>query len=222
MWTIYRHVKGMNYLGLGEALHSEEEKPLQVYRCLYDNDCAATWARPLGMFHEPVASGEPRFTPIARVRPVVPEDEALVLGFGYEAWGQGQSREDFIASYASDRDHLRGKAYLLELPDGIVVTALNTLRFSRDRIGLARVATAPGQQRKGGATLLVRAVMEIFRLENSGVRFLLFSEVDPGFYARFGFVELPKAHQHFPPSVGMISGNEPLEPADAERMRQYF
>lgn len=222
MWTVYRHVKGMDYLAVCEALHSEEEQPYQVYRCLYDNELASSWVRPLEMFHGIASSGERRFSPVARVRVVAPEDEALVLSFGHAAWGQGQSLGQYVASYADDRHHLQGKAYLLEQMDGAVVAALNTLRLSRHRVGIARVATAPEHQRKGYASLLVRAAMELVRLEGERVRFLLFSEVQPGFYARLGFNELPKEHQHFLPSVAMISGPEPLEPFDTERMRQYF
>lgn len=62
-WTLYRHTKGLLYLGLGHVLHSEERTPLTLYRCLYDNPPGKTWVRPRNLFEETVADGRLRFTP---------------------------------------------------------------------------------------------------------------------------------------------------------------
>ncbi len=51
---IYQHYKGMKYLVLGIAKHSETKEDLVVYVTLYDNDMAAMWVRPLTMFLENV------------------------------------------------------------------------------------------------------------------------------------------------------------------------
>lgn len=48
----YQHYKGMKYLVLGVAKHSETKEDLVVYVTLYDNDLANLWARPLEMFLE--------------------------------------------------------------------------------------------------------------------------------------------------------------------------
>ncbi|SJM37006.1 hypothetical protein A1019T_00977 [Psychrobacter pasteurii] len=49
---IYRHYKGSLYQVLHTAHHSETEKALVVYRCLYGN--YDVWVRPLEMFVETV------------------------------------------------------------------------------------------------------------------------------------------------------------------------
>lgn len=51
---LYKHYKGMKYLVLGTALHSETMEPLVVYVSLYDNDRSAMWVRPAAMFAEMV------------------------------------------------------------------------------------------------------------------------------------------------------------------------
>lgn len=63
----YQHYKGMKYLVLGVAKHSETKEDLVVYVTLYDNDLANLWVRPLSMFLEEVTvDGQkvPRFKKI--------------------------------------------------------------------------------------------------------------------------------------------------------------
>ena len=221
-WTLYRHYKGNHYLRLGVAAHSEDLSPQVVYRCLYDNPAARTWVRPQPMFEGTIEDGRPRFTPVGWLRLVQPEDLRAVLAFGYDAWNNGNSVDDFCASYERDRNHLRGTRYLLEGPSGQPVSALNVLRFRENLIGLASVATAPEQRGKGYASLLVRAVMELHRFAQLDARFLLFSEVKSSIYERHGFRVLPAEHQRFPKSVAMATGDTPLSATEAEFLKAYF
>jgi GNAT superfamily N-acetyltransferase len=221
-WTLYRHYKGNHYLRLGVGAHSEDLSPHVVYRCLYDNPEARTWLRPQGMFEEKLEDDRPRFTPVARVRLVQPEDYPTVLAFGYDAWGEGKTLPEFIAGYEQSRNHLRGTRYLLETLDGLPVAGLNTLRFSASVLGLASVATDPAQRGKGYSSLLVRGVMELHRFLYGDLRFLLFSEVPPSVYERHGFRVLPAEHQRFLPSVAMATGEAPLSVEEGEFLKAYF
>lgn len=221
-WTLYRHYKGNHYLRLGEAAHSEDLAPHVVYRCLYDNPAARTWIRPQGMFEGALEDGRARFTPVARLRLVQPEDQATVLAFGYDAWGDGKTLADFIAGYEQSRNHLRGTRYLLETLEGAPVAGLNTLRFRRGLMGLASVATDPAHRGRGYSSLLVRGVMELHRFLHGDPRFLLFSEVPPSVYERHGFRVLPPEYQRFLPSVAMATGEAPLSAEEAEPLRTYF
>ena len=65
---IYQHYKGMKYLVIGLATHSETKEDLVVYVALYDNDLSAMWVRPLHMFLEDVmidGKTTPRFRKIS-------------------------------------------------------------------------------------------------------------------------------------------------------------
>lgn len=212
----------MLYIAVGSALHSEDLQPYQLYRCLYNNKLSRSWVRPFSMFHENLVNAQPRFSPLARVRVVAPEDEATVLRFGFSAWGDGRSLDEFVASYGQERHHLRGVAYMLELLDGTPVSALNTVRLARHRLGIARVATDPSWRRQGYATMLLEAVMEIVHSESADIRFLLFSEVGSSFYERLGFCRLPDEQQYFLPFEAMISGDAPISRLDEELLRSFF
>ncbi len=224
MWTIYEHSKGGLYLGLGPARHSETEELLERYLCLYDAPRGAAWVRPAAMFHEEDASGRARFAPRATIRVVMPEDEATVLPFGHDAWGAGRSLEDFVASYATSRDHLRGTRYVLESLEGVAFAGLNTLRFRRGLVGIASVATAAARRRQGHATHLLSGVLALLREQDASTRFLLFSEVDPAVYERVGFARVPDANQHHLPSLAMATGlaQRPLSADEARFFETYF
>jgi GNAT superfamily N-acetyltransferase len=224
MWTVYEHRKGRLYLGLGPVRHSETEDSLERYLCLYDTPHGAAWVRPAAMFHDRDADGRARFTPLATIRVVMPEDEATVLPFGHDAWGAGKSLAEFVAGYAHSRDHLRGTRYLLESLDGRALAGLNTLRFRRGLVGIASVATAPAERRRGHATRLLAGVLALLRDQDAATRFLLFSEVDPQIYERVGFTRVADAYQHHLPSIAMATNlaQRPLDADEARYFETYF
>lgn len=222
MWVIYQHTRGMYYLRVGTALHSESLEPLEVYRTLYDNELSPMWVRPQEMFHEEVSPSQKRFTLRGAVRIATKSDDAAILPFGLDAWGEGRSEREFIESYQQDENHLRGTRYLFELPDGEIVANVNTLRFSEGAIGLASLSVKPQQRRRGYGSMLVRAVMELFRLENPDFRFMLYSEVGVGMYERLGFLPLPDEEQRHSPSVAMATGSAPLSRTEMDFFRKYF
>ena len=195
---------------------------MEVYRTLYDNNMAPLWARPQSMFHEEVAPGQRRFTEVGRVRVMMLEDEATYLAFGYDAWGDGASVEEFVASYGRDKNYLRGTRYLLESPEGTPLANLNTIRFARGLVGIACLSVNPTDRGKGYGSTLTRAVMEILRSEDSSTRFMLYSEVKPAMYERLGFARLAEEVQFHLPSVAMITGKEPVTELEVGFLREYF
>lgn len=222
MWALYRHTRGMYYIKIATALHSESCEPMEVYRTLYDNDMAPVWARPQEMFHEEVAPGQRRFTLVGHLRVAAPEDAAMCLACGYDTWGEGVPFDQYVARYRESKNHLRGIRYLLLGVDGGIIATVNTLRFTRGLIGIAAVAVDPAKRGQGYGSLLVRGVMELFRCEDSQVRFALFSEIDPTMYVRLGFTRAPDAFQFHPPSVAMMTGGGVCTPEDGEVFREYF
>lgn len=222
MWRIYRHYRGALYLKIGTAAHSESLEPLVVYRTLYDNQHAPLWARPREMFFGSVAPDVIRFEEAYTLRVVMPEDEPSVLKFGFDAWGDGRTLGQFIESYQHDLNHQRGTRYLLALPNGVPIANINTLRFARGLVGFASLSVDSAHRRQGHASTLLRAVMELFRMEDPEVRFMLYSEVMPEMYERLGFRRLDDTLQRYPPSVAMATGDAPRSAEEARCLEQYF
>jgi RimJ/RimL family protein N-acetyltransferase len=222
MWTIYKHTRGLLYLKLGVALHSETCEPLVVYRTLYDNEMAPVWARPQEMFYEEVTPGQNRFTEVARVRVLMPEDATTFLAFGHDAWGEGRSVSDFIASYSHDKNHLRGTRFLIESPHNEPIGNLNTIRFARRVVGIASISINPIHRGNGYASMLTRAVMELIRSSDPSTRFMLYSEVSPTIYERLGFQRAPEHAQFHLPAIAMHTGDTPLNEHEVSFLREYF
>jgi GNAT superfamily N-acetyltransferase len=222
MYELYQHYSGTMYLRLLTALHSETLESHEVYRTLYDNEKSPSWIRPQEMFHEQVATGASRFTLTGRVGRALPEDEAELASFGFDAWGNGQSVHEYVHASLESRDHMRGTRWFLEGSDGSKQAVLNLLRFARGTVGFASVATSPKFRGKGLASLLVRAVMELERIEQPHVRFLLFSEARPVIFERLGFKILPDSDQHFRPSLAMATGELPITERERGFLRDYF
>lgn len=195
---------------------------MEVYRALYDNDMASVWARPQAMFHEEVSPGQKRFTEVGRVRTMMPEDESTYLEFGYDAWGGGLSRTEFVNTYKTDPNHLRGTRYLLESPSGEPIGNLNTLRFAKGLVGIASVSVNPVLRGRGHGSTLIRAAMELLRGEDPSMRFILFSEVHPAMYERLGFRQIDDAYQFHRPAIAMISGQSAITEREISFLVDYF
>jgi hypothetical protein len=51
---LYKHYKGKLYKVTGIVKHSETLEDLVSYECLYENELASHWVRPIAMFLETV------------------------------------------------------------------------------------------------------------------------------------------------------------------------
>lgn len=223
MWTLYQHHKGMHYLHLGTCLHSESSETFESYLALYDNPRGSLWVRPTGMFHDNGGPrGSKRFVAIGRIRKLSFEESHTILPFGHDAWGQGRSLQEFVTSYESNKNHLRGQRYVLETSDGEVVSTLNTLRFREHLTGFAWLATHPEKRKLGHATLLMHGVIALLQNEAPDMNFALHSEIGVRYYERFGFEKAPVEHQHFEKSVAMYMGHQPLREGDEKIFKEFF
>jgi len=222
MWTIYQHHKGMHYLTLGKALHSESMESQTVYIALYDNPHNSMWVRPSSMFFDNGGPrGGKRFSPSAVVRKLALHESEQVLNFGFDAWGDGRTQSEFIDSYKDNLNHLRGQRFVLENTDGGILSTVNTLRLTADTTGLAWLATHPEHRKQGHATILMHAVMALLRHENPDMSCVLHSEIGVRYFERFGFEKASVEHQHFEKSVAMVAAHD-SEPAGLDRLLKEF
>ena len=207
MWEVFRHFKGMLYLKLGVAKHSETMESFVSYLALYDNPSGRHWIRPQKMFeglHE--EKGIVRFEKIGTLEVCQPSLIPELLTFGHDAWGEGKPLSEFVELYNTSRNHLRGTRYVFRNNSGQAMSGLNLLRISDEIFGIASVATNPGDRKKGSAEILIRGVIGLQEFLLHAKTFALFSEVDKSYYEKFGFCALPTEHQKHLPSVAMVRG----------------
>jgi len=174
------------------------------------------------MFHERLSSGEERFFPVGRFRRVAPHEESEILSFGFDIWGEGRTLEEYVARSISKGRDQRIERFVFEAINGRLLSKIHLLRFTTGLIGLASLATRPDERGKGYGSIIIRATMEMARIENPDTRFLLFSEVKPEIYKRLGFQVLDEAVQRYQPSLAMATGPLPLLPEESVFLEHYF
>jgi len=217
MWRIFRHTKGMLYVGIGAALHSESCEPLVVYRTLYDNALSSTWARPKEMFHEEISPGVTRFTEVARVRIAVPEDEAIILSVrGLENSSTRAILDESRRGGDRLKDLARVTYFLLELTNGDVIATVAARRAARRVVELCSLVVKPTHRRRGYGSALARVVMEIFRMEDDAVRFIGILTSKTTLFERLGFCAVPVTQGARASDAIMYPGDSPL--SDGERL----
>jgi GNAT superfamily N-acetyltransferase len=223
MWGWFRHYKGMDYLTLGKALHSESLEAHTAYLALYTNSRGAHWVRPESMFSDQAGpGGTPRFQRMGTVRRLALEDTKDFFLFGKDAWGPNLSLEEHAHQYDSCPNFLRGDKFILENEEGIPVAGVNLIRFLPQFSGIATLATHPDYRRQGYAGVLLRAVMALSLQERSDLRFGLFAEINPKYFEKWGFAPLPTESQKFSPSIAMATGSSKLSPREELIFKSYF
>ena len=121
---------------------------------------------------------------------------------GYHVWSKGRTFEQYCADNAKEDEY--GTRYVLE-KDGQIVSSAIILYLKRlgghKVYGIGSVLTPKKHQGKGYATALLKNCMAKIRGVDNIV--LLHSDVEPGFYERFGFLVLPNRFQQYPGSTYM-------------------
>lgn len=151
------------------------------------------------------------------VRRALPSEFDHIYMFGYDAWHQGLSSEEFIHKSNTYPPYAHGIWYVLERDSQPVCKLIcyrDVLGLSDNNVGIGSVATAPALRGHGYASKLMMEVIDILKSENVPTVFL-HSEIDIKFYERFGFRALPGHQQeHLPNSVCMrLDLNSPAAPS---------
>jgi hypothetical protein len=192
MWTIFRHTKGMLYLRVGGALHSESCEPLEVYRALYDNDLSPMWARPRQMFYEDVAAGTKRFTELGKVRAAAFEDKATLSSFESDLAVPNWTSTAPFSCGIHDLLSVRPTNYIFELTTGEAVATISTFRPTRGVVGIFNLGVRREHRGVGYGSTLIRAAMEVSLIETEGVRFIASAPSTSRILTRLGFKARPE------------------------------
>lgn len=140
-----------------------------------------------------------------QVRKALPEEYDDIFRMGFDAWGEGQSLEVYLAGCRQSPKYQRGCWYVLADDEDRICSSLIRYALAPGVCGIGSIATPPRLRNKGYASELISDALKLFESEGFKVAFL-FSDIESRFYERFGFVVLPKRHQHYKDSVCMVRG----------------
>lgn len=142
-------------------------------------------------------------------RPAEPFEIPAILRDGYAAWPKGRTFDQY--SIDNKKEDANGTRYVLQDGDDIV-SSLILLRLPAAepvrRWGIGSVVTPPEHRGKGYASILLENCLRLAEPETDIV--LLYSDIDPAFYARIGFRALPESLQKKAGSVCMAHCRESL------------
>lgn len=168
-----------------------------------------------------------------------PEEQLARDALTFEAWGAGLSREAFMAR----EQRLRGHAWAAKSLTTMLwrdargeVLASCELFSDRASVGtktgsavtIASVFTEPKLRGKGGASAMLRALIDRLRTDANCLAATLYSEIGTVMYQRLGFWPVPafdtffEADARAPDGVEWIDGALPAPrhaPADAHTLR---
>ncbi|WP_062261826.1 GNAT family N-acetyltransferase [Endozoicomonas arenosclerae] len=147
-------------------------------------------------------------------------DEIFLMG--YEAWGDGDTKELYLKECHESEKYQQGVWYVYE-SEGIAVSSLivyqNLFNLPEGCFGVGSVATRDDQLRKGYASRLVKEISD--NLGKSGAKGIyLFSDIDPEFYRRQGF-ESVSANQPYKDTTCMVLSFNNKSPLPLQ-IPQYF
>jgi ribosomal protein S18 acetylase RimI-like enzyme len=144
---------------------------------------------------------------LGTVRSAAPSDMTSVYMMGFEVWAEGESHSEYLKGCFSSTKYMRGKWYVLEGPNGDLLSSLITYSFDSQLSGIGSIATVPSMRNKGYATYLTQTVLE--HLKGNGVATVfLYSDINPKLYENFGFEALPRRFQKYEKSLCMAWGRK--------------
>ena len=127
--------------------------------------------------------------PAPLVRPARPDELGRVHLHGRDAWGDGLTEADWLEECRRSAKYAAGTWYALDIggePVASLIVYEGRFSLPAGAHGIGSVATSSEARGRGHASALVAGVAT--RLEAAGSRGIwLFSDIDPGFYARLGF-----------------------------------
>lgn len=143
-----------------------------------------------------------------QVRPARPGDMRSVFLMGWDAWGEGRSRDKHVEECLASPKYAKGRWWVLEeggRPASALIAYPMQAREGLPAVGIGSVQTEPSLRGRGLAARLVAEVMRLNEAEGIGL-FILHSDIGAAYYSRLGFEPLPDRFQLKTGSILMMRG----------------
>ena len=150
-----------------------------------------------------------------------PAEFDQIFMMGNDVWAEGPESEYLDACRASPK-YERGQWYVLESETSELLSSLIIYSFGPDRYGIGSIATPQALRKQGYASILISDVLKLIDEENPGSTIFLYSDIEPKFYKRFDFVQVPPSVQRYKTTTCMIRGLHTHRLSDKTDTPEYF
>ncbi|MBP0603806.1 GNAT family N-acetyltransferase [Aeromonas sanarellii] len=129
-----------------------------------------------------------------QTRKASPDELNAIFWMGFDAWGEGLSPTEYLASCHASQKYRSSVWYVLIVDNQPV----SSLIVYRDRFGLGQgcfgigsLATTPAMRGQGFGTHLLRGVTGMLLDSPDAVATFLHADIDHHFYERLGYRRIP-------------------------------
>ena len=150
------------------------------------------------------------------------EEYDQIYRMGFDVWADGDSEEEYLTGCRNSPKYKKGTWFVLSI-DGQLVSSLIVYQLDGYAVGIGSIATPLDLRGKGYASKLISSAIDTFESKNSETIFFLYSDINPEFYEKFGFLRINSDAQRYKTTTCMIRGkNIQSFLTDKEKTPEYF
>lgn len=151
------------------------------------------------------------------------EDYNEIFLMGYDVWSDGLIEDEYLKNCNESEKYSQGEWWILQVA-GVIVSSLIVYELKQHWMGIGSLATTLNARNNGCATSLLTSVVKALTAAAAGQPIFLYSDINPNFYKKIGFNQIPAKFQRYRSSVGMyfVSGDKNLVFQDTFEAPTYF
>lgn len=128
----------------------------------------------------------------------------VVYKMGIDIWGKNfQTEEDYLNDCRNNKKFKEATWYVLTV-DEKLASSLIVYNLGSHQYGFGSIATEISMRKKGYAGVLINLVIQEYEQNDHQADFYLYSDIDPTFYQKFGFISLSPNAQRYKTTTCMI------------------
>ena len=128
------------------------------------------------------------------IRPAQETDLNQIYMMGFDVWSGNATVEEYLNSCRDSKKYSQGRWIVLE-KDGALLSSLIIYELNKEWAGIGSIATPKECRRQGFAAELIAGVITQLKSSAELSTVFLFSDINPTYYNRFGFVALEAKYQ---------------------------
>jgi N-acetylglutamate synthase-like GNAT family acetyltransferase len=156
-------------------------------------------------------------------QPRTDEFDTIYL-MGFDVWSDGATDGTYLEGCRNSPKYRSGQWWIAEHPAQGLVSSLLVHSFGPNVYGIGSIATPTSKRQHGYASHLISKTIELLENENNATHIYLYSDIEPKFYERFGFVILPPDFQKYETTTCMLraKNKDANPPKILDEVPKYF
>ena len=161
-------------------------------------------------------------------RPALTSELDQIYLMGFDTWSGGKSKDDYLQSCHSSPKYKSGRWFVLADNDPVSSLLVHDFLNWTPYIarGIGSLATEPNHRERGYASELIKKTVSYLQTKENAAIIFLFADINPEFYRKQGFADLPKEIRKYKDSTLMawLSPNCPSEilRQNYDKLPRYF